>query len=309
MYNVFLEEKRQRERAESAPAAMSRTALKRREQLAQRYDAHLIPPVQNCNIRHRYHTRVESFMRQKQIAGCVDAVNDVADVPKAEFRTRDRSKELGPPSISLNPYIPEKERIAMAAILCPPSLASQEIYRPVKAGGMRSADRHLELHPPLRLRCCTEIQRIAEVIDQRGPTLGGGGESKHVFRQVDHDKWVQDRDFMPPKRRPDATPVSYVMSAGAYEDPLARKQRDSGLTSPSMKKSRSVSKEGRPLPKSYYCAINEISVAPPHVTSMLHAVSDDRSATAMQLVASRLQSRNCGTPSFPILAPKTQDMM
>ena len=248
-------------------------------------------------------------MRQKQIAGCVDAVNDVADVPKSEFRTRDRSKELGPPSISLNPYIPEKERIAMSAILFPPSLASQEIYRPPKLGGSRSADRHLELHPPLRLKCCTEIQRIAEVMDQRGPTLGGGGESRHVFRQVNHDKWVQDRDFMPPKRRPDATPTSFVMSAGAYEDPLARRSRDPGIISPSPKKPRSVSSAGRPLPKSYYCAISEISVGPPHSASMSHAISDDRSAAAMQLVASRLQSRNCGTPSFPILAPKTQDMM
>jgi hypothetical protein len=42
MYNVFLEEKRQRERAESNPVALSHSALKRREILAQRYRARLL---------------------------------------------------------------------------------------------------------------------------------------------------------------------------------------------------------------------------------------------------------------------------
>jgi len=41
MYNVFLEEKRQRERA-SNPVALSHSALKRREILAQRYRARLL---------------------------------------------------------------------------------------------------------------------------------------------------------------------------------------------------------------------------------------------------------------------------
>jgi hypothetical protein len=101
----------------------------------------------------------------------------------------------------------------MAPLLCPPSLASQEIYRPAKMGGSRSENRHLELHPPLRLRSSTEIQRIAETIEQRGATLGASSSAKPVLRDVNHDKWVQDRDFMPPKRRPDAAPTSYVHAA------------------------------------------------------------------------------------------------
>jgi hypothetical protein len=98
----------------------------------------------------------------------------------------------------------------MAPLLCPPSLASQEIYRPPKLGSSRSENRHLELHPPLRLKSNTEIQRIAETIELRGPTLGASSTTKPVLRDVNHDKWVQDRDFMPPKRRPDAAPTSYV---------------------------------------------------------------------------------------------------
>jgi hypothetical protein len=63
----------------------------------------------------------------------------------------------------------------MAPLLQPPSLASQEIYRPPKLGMSRSENRHLELHPPLRMKCNTEIQRIAEAIERRGPSLGVGG--------------------------------------------------------------------------------------------------------------------------------------
>jgi hypothetical protein len=37
MYNVFLEEKRQRERTASVPEVLSGAALKRRQALAQRY--------------------------------------------------------------------------------------------------------------------------------------------------------------------------------------------------------------------------------------------------------------------------------
>jgi hypothetical protein len=95
------------------------------------------------------------------------------------------------------------------------------------------------------------------------------------------------------------------MSSEAYHDPLVHTKSE--FASKHAAPRRASSSAGRPLPKSYYCAINEISVAPPHVASMSHAVSDDRAATAMQLVASRLQSRNCGTPSFPILASKSAD--
>jgi hypothetical protein len=81
MYNVFLEEKRQRDRAASLPEVLSGAALKRREHLAQ-----------------RYHTRVELFMRQKQIAGVVDAVNDLADVrASAPPCTRLRLTRAPPP--------------------------------------------------------------------------------------------------------------------------------------------------------------------------------------------------------------------
>jgi hypothetical protein len=84
MYNVFLEEKRQRERAASIPEALSGAALKRRQTLAQRYPS---PKTLPCALSRpmlitccRYHTRVEFFMRQRQLAGVVDAVNDAADV-------------------------------------------------------------------------------------------------------------------------------------------------------------------------------------------------------------------------------------
>jgi hypothetical protein len=229
-------------------------------------------------------------------------------VPKSEFRTRDRSKEIGPPSISLNPYVPEKKRIEMAAILCPPSLASQEIYRPAKLATARSENRHLDLHPPLRLKCSTEIQRIAETLEQRGSTLGASSSTKTALREVNHDKWVQDRDFMPPKRRPEPTPMSFVLSAEAYDDPLLQR-KSAQPAAHAARKPRVSCSAGRPLPKSYYTAINEMSVAPPHVAAMSHAVGDERAAAAMQLVASRLQSRNCGTPSFPILGPKMADAL
>jgi hypothetical protein len=201
----------------------------------------------------------------------------------------------------------EKKRLEMAPILRPPSLASQEIYRAPKVGGSRSENAHLALHPPLRLKCNTEIQRIAETIEQRGSSLGGSSSTAVALRDVNHDKWVQDRDFMPPKRRPDATPTSFVMSSEAYQDPLLQKKSQFAKNHLAQRR-RSPTSEGRPLPKSYYCAISEISVAPPHVTSMSHSASDDRSAAAMQLVASRLQSRNCGTPNFAILS-KAPDVL
>jgi hypothetical protein len=229
-----------------------------------------------------------------------------AQVPKCEFRTRDRSKEIGPPSISLNPYVPEKLRIEMAAILHPPSLASQEIYRPPKLGAARSDSRHLELHPPLRLKCNTEVQRIAETLEQRGSTLGVSSLVPVALREVNHDKWVQDRDFMPPKRRPDATPIAYVLSSEAYDDPLLHR-KSAPKPGELPRKSRARSSTGRPLPKSYYCAINELSVAPPHVAAMATAGDAERAASAQQLAASRLHSRNCGTPCFPIVGAKTPD--
>jgi hypothetical protein len=196
----------------------------------------------------------------------------------------------------------------MAPLLQPPSLASQEIYRPPKLATSRSENRHLELHPPLRLKCNTEIQRIAEEIERRGATLGVGGSCSVALRDVNHDKWVQERDFMPPKRRPEATPISFVMSSEAYEDPLARKKSESALA-PTSRRTASRCSTGRPLPKSYYCAISEMSVAPPHTASATHSLGDDRPAAAMQLVSSRLQSRNCGTPNFRILEAKAADVL
>ena len=100
------------------------------------------------------------------------------------------------------------------------------------------------------------------------------------------------------------------MSSEAYEDPLARQKSAPTASAAVLKSASRVSTSTeRPLPKSYYCAINEMSVAPPHVARMARAVGDtERAATAMQLVASRLQSRNCGTPSFPIVRPETPDV-
>jgi hypothetical protein len=51
MYNVFLEEKRQRERAASAPEILSGAALKRREQLAQRCSGKCFFPRANVITR------------------------------------------------------------------------------------------------------------------------------------------------------------------------------------------------------------------------------------------------------------------
>ena len=154
------------------------------------------------------------------------------------------------------------------------------------------------------MKCNTEIQRIAEAIERRGATLGVGGSASVALRDVNHDKWVQERDFMPPKRRPDTTPITFVMSSEAYEDPLSRKKSEGMLSNiPRVTPSRGGT-TSRPLPKSYYCAISEMSVAPPHTVSTSHSLSDDRSAAAMQLVASRLQSRNCGKPSFRIVEAK-----
>jgi hypothetical protein len=189
----------------------------------------------------------------------------------------------------------------MAAVLFPPSLASQEIYRPQKLQATRSELKHLEIHPPLRLRCNTEIQRIAETIEQRGCTLGASSLTSVPLRTVNHDKWVQDRDFLPPRRRIDAPPMSYVISAAAYDDPLLHKKTEA-FAAPVNKKNRESKSAGRPVLKSYYRAVNELSVAPPHVAGMTHCISDERTATAMQLAASRLQSRNCGKPTFPIKA-------
>jgi hypothetical protein len=99
------------------------------------------------------------------------------------------------------------------------------------------------------------------------------------------------------------------MSSDAYEDPLARKKSENVL-SPVARQTKSSGSLGRPLSKSYYCAISEMSVAPPHTVSNSHSLlSDDRPAAAMQLVASRLHSRNCGAPSFPIQEPKAQHIL
>jgi hypothetical protein len=98
------------------------------------------------------------------------------------------------------------------------------------------------------------------------------------------------------------------MSSDAYEDPLARKKSENVLN-PVARQTKSSGSLGRPLPKSYYCAISEMSVAPPHTVSNSHSLSDDRPAAAMQLVASRLHSRNCGAPSFPIQEPKAVDIL